>query len=96
MPHYFFDISDAGRSSEDEIGVELADDREARDEAIGLLSNIIRDVFPDGDQRQGAQQGGRGRLRSDVVIGWEVVAGAAMRRIGCLSVLLAEEADASA
>ena len=52
MPLYFFDVTDAGTIETDDFGTDLADDAEARDQAIGLLPDIARDVMPDGDRHE--------------------------------------------
>ncbi len=52
MPEYYFDVTDAGNLSRDEIGTDLRDDAEARDEAISLLPAIARETFPDGDRHE--------------------------------------------
>ncbi|MGI4765356.1 MAG: DUF6894 family protein [Janthinobacterium lividum] len=52
MPRYFFDITDAGRLTRDQYGIELLGDQEARDQAIALLPAIARDELPDGDRHE--------------------------------------------
>ncbi len=52
VPRYFFDITDAGDTIRDEHGIDLADDDEARDQAISLLPAIARDALPDGDDHE--------------------------------------------
>ncbi len=52
MPKYYFDVTDAGNLTRDEVGVELNDDDVARDQAIGLLPAIARETFPDGDRHE--------------------------------------------
>ena len=52
MPLYFFDLTDAGATVVDDTGTDLTDDAEARNEAIGLLPDIARDVMPDGDRHE--------------------------------------------
>ncbi len=52
MPRYFFDITDAGRLTRDDHGIDLVSDEEARDQAISLLPAIARDELPDGDQHE--------------------------------------------
>jgi hypothetical protein len=52
VPTYFFDIINAGTVTRDDYGVELADDDEARQQAIALLPDMARDEFPDGDQHE--------------------------------------------
>lgn len=49
---YYLDVTDAGVLTRDVVGVDLADDDEARDEAIGLLPAIARETFPDGDRHE--------------------------------------------
>lgn len=53
MPRFFFDVSTGGEWMRDEEGSYLADRETARQEAIGLLPNIARDVdvLPDGNRR---------------------------------------------
>jgi hypothetical protein len=45
MPHYFFDIRDAGDLYPDEEGLELKDLRAAKMEAAYALANIARDAI---------------------------------------------------
>ena len=52
MPRYWFDIIDAGDPTRDSYGVDLADDDEARDQAIGLLQEMMRFELPDGDRHE--------------------------------------------
>lgn len=52
MPHYFFDVTNGGAATPDDVGVDLADDDEARDEAVSLLPDIARDELPDGDEHE--------------------------------------------
>lgn len=52
MSRYFFDVTDGGILTRDEIGADLASDDEARDEALGLLPNLAREVMPGGDQHE--------------------------------------------
>ena len=51
MPRFFFDIDDGEHRLQDDDGVELADDQEARMKAISVLPDIAREVLPDGDRR---------------------------------------------
>ncbi len=44
MPLYFFDSGDAECVLRGEVGVDLADVQEARDEAVRLLPSIARDM----------------------------------------------------
>ena len=52
MPHYYFDMIDAGNLARDEFGMDLANDDEARDEAIALVSEMARHELPDSDQHE--------------------------------------------
>ena len=52
MPLYYLDVTDAGTTIADEFGTDLADDAEARAQAIGLLPDIAREVMPDGDRHE--------------------------------------------
>ena len=52
MPRYFFDITDAGSVTRDAFGIDLADDDEARDQAVALVSAIARDAPLNGDQHE--------------------------------------------
>ncbi|MGI3898978.1 MAG: DUF6894 family protein [Janthinobacterium lividum] len=52
MPTYFFDIIDNGTLAVDQFGDELADDAEARTQAIALLPTLVRDELPDGDRHE--------------------------------------------
>lgn len=52
MARYYFDVIDGGRLTCDLFGVDLADDDEARDEAIALLHDLPRDRLPTVDQHQ--------------------------------------------
>lgn len=49
MPRYYFDITDHGGHHEDDVGVDLADFEEAREQAQGLLPDIAREQLPDGE-----------------------------------------------
>ena len=51
MPLYYFDFHDGFRRSFDDDGQELPDINAARDEAIGTLFDVARDVKPAGDRR---------------------------------------------
>ena len=52
MPLYYFDVTDAGNTVDDEFGTDLTGDAEARDQGIGLLPDIAREVMPDGDRHE--------------------------------------------
>lgn len=52
MPRYFIDSSDGNFSHIDSEGVELAGDAAARYLALDALPDMVREVLPDGDQRQ--------------------------------------------
>jgi hypothetical protein len=52
MPRYFFDVTDAGEASIDDIGVELPSLEAARREALQTLGEIAKDELPNGDHRQ--------------------------------------------
>ena len=51
VPRYFFDTDDGDQRSEDEQGLEFADDEAARREAIAALPEMARDKLPNGDHR---------------------------------------------
>ena len=51
MPRFFFDTDDGEHLVRDDEGQDLPDLKAARDEAIGVLPDIARDVLPDGDRR---------------------------------------------
>jgi hypothetical protein len=63
MPRYYIDSSDGNFSHIDSEGVELAGDEAARYLALDALPDMVREVLPDGDQREFAvcvrDQGGR-------------------------------------
>ena len=50
MPRYFFDILRDGQELHDEDGSDLADDRMAEGEAIGILQDMTRSLVSDGDR----------------------------------------------
>jgi hypothetical protein len=50
MPRYFFDIEDNGKSTVDEVGLELLTEKAVRDEAIRALPSIAQEELPDGPQ----------------------------------------------
>jgi len=50
VPRYYFDISDGDVTTTDTEGQEMSID-EARQEAIGVLPQLAKDVLPDGDTR---------------------------------------------
>ncbi len=52
MPRYFFDIHDGARFTADETGVELDGIEAARQEASRALGELVREILPDGDQRE--------------------------------------------
>jgi hypothetical protein len=52
MPLYFFDVTDTGKVSRDDQGVELASLEEARREALRTLGEIAKDEMPDGNRRE--------------------------------------------
>jgi len=49
MPLYFFDVTDTGRTSHDNRGMELPSLIEARREALRALADIAKDELPNGD-----------------------------------------------
>lgn len=49
MPMYYFDVQDAKGFHRDEIGNEMKDFEEAREQAQGLLPDIAREELPDGE-----------------------------------------------
>ncbi|MDP3256444.1 MAG: hypothetical protein Q8S58_06065 [Bosea sp. (in: a-proteobacteria)] len=63
MPRYYIDSSDGNFSHVDHEGVELAGDEAARYLALDALPDMVREVLPDGDQREFAvcvrDEGGR-------------------------------------
>ena len=52
MPKYYFDLIDGGTATRDEFGIDLADDDEARDQAIALLPDMAHHEMPDGDDHE--------------------------------------------
>lgn len=52
MPRYFIDSSDGSFSHIDQDGVELTGDEAARYLALDALPDMVREVLPDGDQRE--------------------------------------------
>lgn len=63
MPRYYIDSSDGSFSHIDSEGVELTGDEAARYLALDALPDMVREVLPDGDQREFAvcvrDEGGR-------------------------------------
>jgi hypothetical protein len=51
MPCYFFDIDNGEQHARDDEGLEFADQKAARDNAVSALPDIPRDAMPDGSQR---------------------------------------------
>lgn len=51
MPLYFIDSSDGERPEQDDAGLELQDDDDARRAALDALADMVREVLPDGDVR---------------------------------------------
>ena len=51
MPLYYFDCHDGHRHSFDDDGQEFPDLNRARDEAIGSLFDVARDMWPGRDRR---------------------------------------------
>lgn len=51
MPRFFFDIDDGEHRFQDDEGVELTDEQEARTKAISVLPDIAREILPDDDRR---------------------------------------------
>ena len=51
MPRFFFDVDDGEHRFEDDEGLELTDDQEARTKAIAVLPDIARAVLPNEDRR---------------------------------------------
>lgn len=51
MPRYFIDSSDGARLERDDTGLELENDAAARTAALDALPDMVREVFPDGDER---------------------------------------------
>ena len=52
MPRYRFDVTDTGRVTRDEEGLELPDIREARKQALAALADIAKDELPKADHRE--------------------------------------------
>lgn len=52
MPRYHFDVTDTGRLTRDEEGLELPNLQEARKEAVAALADMAKDELPDGDHRE--------------------------------------------
>lgn len=52
MPRYYIDSSDGSFSHIDSEGVELTGDEAARYLALDALPDMVREVLPDGDQRE--------------------------------------------
>ena len=52
MPRFFFDVTDSGNVSIDDLGIELPSLEAARREALQTLGEIAKDELPDGDHRQ--------------------------------------------
>jgi hypothetical protein len=50
MPSYFFDVEDNGELNIDNVGIELANEQAARNEAIRSLPAMAREELPDGPQ----------------------------------------------
>ena len=50
MPRYFFDVHKDGNELQDEEGSDLANDRMAEGEAIGILQDMTRSTSFGGDQ----------------------------------------------
>jgi hypothetical protein len=48
---YFFDIDDGERKNSDQEGLDLPNREAARQQAVGILPDIAREVLPDGDRR---------------------------------------------
>ncbi len=51
MPTYYFDVYDNETLRSDDFGAELADLREARIQAIALLTHIAGDTVPNADHQ---------------------------------------------
>jgi hypothetical protein len=50
MPRYYFDVTEDQTHLHDEIGLEFADDQEAKDAAMMALPELIAHRRPDGDR----------------------------------------------
>ncbi|MBL8575606.1 MAG: hypothetical protein JNK47_00140 [Mesorhizobium sp.] len=50
MPRYYFDTTENQNESRDEEGIDLVDERAARDEAIRALPGFASEHLPDGPQ----------------------------------------------
>ena len=51
MPRFYFDVWDGNVQVSDVDGTDYADRMEARNEAMGILSDLGRNALPDGDHR---------------------------------------------
>lgn len=49
MPRYYFDTVENGRSSRDEVGIDLPDDEAAREYVGTVLPDMAHNGLPDGD-----------------------------------------------
>ena len=52
MPRFFIDFRDGSTLHEDDEGSDLLGFEQARDEAVGWLSEVARDQLPDGEYRE--------------------------------------------
>ena len=51
MPRYFFETDDGDVFDHDPMGIELADEDDARTAAVAALADMARDKVSDGDRR---------------------------------------------
>lgn len=51
MLKYYFDVDDGDQKSHDQEGTRLADRQAARIQALSLLPEIARDIYPSSDRR---------------------------------------------
>ena len=67
---FFFDVHDGETTTVDQSGLELADLRTARQEAVAALAAIAKDTLPDGARRdffvEVRDATGRKRLRASI------------------------------
>jgi hypothetical protein len=52
MPHFYFDISDEERRTQDTEGLDFPDLHTARQELMRAIGEITDDIMPDGDRRE--------------------------------------------
>ena len=52
MPLYYFDTDDGHKTFRDEVGTELPDDQEARNEGSRAMGELAREFIPGGDPQK--------------------------------------------